>query len=296
MAIDAATNEPIKLPKVEAEAPRQERQYEQAQARRRLRMERKKLAGQSKVSGLAWTWSADMSQEISVANIYGLLKVANDYALVWHRQDIASLGKKFELKMDINKDTFGQPLMTIRISGLISCDMNTLFKLLMDPERRTEWDMLIAGTEVREEIDDHNSILWMAYPTMGQPGKTTDYSLLRTWRHDEDRYIISSRSVAHPTVPLNEDSKVTRGEVNPSGFVLTPWVMDDGLGRDDYQQQTSFDYLVQLDEKAQQMLGGKELLSSIGKLGGGAKAADSKFVQVMVGSIAKLCQLVDANN
>jgi acyl-CoA thioesterase 11 len=283
MAIDEKTNKPVTAPKVEGDTPGQVRQYEQALGRRRLRMERKTLKGEEK-KGLAWSWSEEMSSEISVANIYGLLKVANDYNLIWQPQDLKGLGGRFEMRMDVNKNTFGQDIMTIRISGLVSCDMKKMHELIMDVQRRSEWDLIIAGTDVKEVIDEHNDIVWTAYPSISEPGKITDYSLLRTWKSDEDRYIIASRSVAHPAVPVNTaDTNYIRGEVNPSGFVLTPWSMDDGMGRDDeVAMQTSFDYLVQLDKDSQKMLGG----------GGGKKATDSKAVQVMVGSLVKLCSLL----
>lgn len=157
--------------------------------------------------------------------------------------------------MEVHKGS-AESVMSIRISGIVSCEMSKMFALIMDVDSRKKWDMAIAGTEVREKLDDHNEIMyaqasfthhrlpqpltlfacsWSAYPSMAGGGTVTDYSLLRTWRKDEDRYIVASRSVAHPAVPVSDEKKYVRGEVNPSGFILTPWIMDDGMGewRDD---------------------------------------------------------------
>ena len=290
MAVDPETDKPVNTPRVLPENPAQEKQFELALGRRRLRMERKKLTGKPKAAGLAWTWSDEMSSEISVANVYGLLRVASDFSLPWDRRELGGMGEKFEMRMEVNRNTFGSGVVTIRVWGRVSCDLKKMFKAVLDVEKRAEWDLAIAGTAVRQKIDANNDILWTAYPSFSEPGTTTDYSLLRTWKQDEDRYIIASRSVAHPAVPVSADGKYTRGEVNPSGFILSPWTMDDGMGDwrgDENAAQTSFDYLVQLDEATQKMLGG-----NIGTAEANGEQAEAKYVQVLVGSLVKLCTML----
>ena len=149
--------------------------------------------------------------------------------------------RRFEIKMQVTKDTWGLGLATIRFSGIVSCKMSDMFKRIMDCDARGEWDVAVKDCKVWNKVDEHNDIIWMAYPPFGTEGKgkPKDFSLLRTWRLDEERYIVASRSVIHPALPVNEDHQ--RGEVFPSGFILTPWVMDDGMGdlRDnEYQEQT----------------------------------------------------------
>ena len=88
--------------------------------------------------------------------------------------------------------------------------------------------------------------------------------------------IFARRSINHPSAPPTDE--YVRGEVLPSGFILTPWIMDDGMAdwRDDTkQQQTSFDYVVQLDKTGQEMAG-------FGN-------PDSPYIRIMVKSIVKLC-------
>ncbi|GMH91198.1 hypothetical protein TL16_g11987 [Triparma laevis f. inornata] len=286
MAVDMQ-GRPTAVPKIKPENDKQKEQYMKAIGRRQLRMERKKLTGENKASqGLSWNWTPDMSSEISVANIYGLLKVANAWDLNWIVQDLPKDIKamnKFELKMQVTKDTWGLGLATIRFSGIVSCKMIDMFKKLMECEARKDWDMAVRDCKVWSKIDEHNDIVWMAYPAGfgrkpgGEKGKPKDFSLLRTWRLDEERYIIASRSVNHPSLPINEDKE--RGEVFPSGFILTPWVMDDGMGdlRDnEYQEQTSFDYVVQLDKVGQEMAG-------FGN-------PESPYIKIMAGSLTKLCK------
>jgi hypothetical protein len=77
---------PTAIPKIKPGNEIEKEQHMRALARRKLRMERKKLSSSgSKSGGIAWTWSDEMSKEISIANIFGLLKVNNSFDLEWER-------------------------------------------------------------------------------------------------------------------------------------------------------------------------------------------------------------------
>ena len=141
--------------------------------------------------------------------------------------------------MEITRDTWGLGLMTIRISGVVTCPLDSMFKAVMGIDMRKKWDLAVAEYENKENIDENNDIIWASYKDLASKKDTKkdkDFCLLRTWSSDDHRYIIASRSVIHPKVPPRETH--TRGEIFPSGFILTPWVMDDGLGRYEEVEQT----------------------------------------------------------
>eukprot|EP00518_Triparma_eleuthera_P021685 CAMPEP_0197572560 /NCGR_PEP_ID=MMETSP1320-20131121/42521_1 /TAXON_ID=91990 /ORGANISM="Bolidomonas sp., Strain RCC2347" /LENGTH=681 /DNA_ID=CAMNT_0043135065 /DNA_START=245 /DNA_END=2287 /DNA_ORIENTATION=+ len=260
MAVDSR-GKPTAVPKIEPDTEKQKEQFLKAIGRRQLRMERKKLTGENKNTGLSWNWSDEMANEISIANIYGLLKVANAYDLPWKREELpkdVQANNIFDMKMEVTRDTWGLGVATVRISGVVSCKMSSMFTKIMDVANRKNWDVAIQESKVMKNVDEHNDVIWTAYPgkLSGKDAKSKDFCLYRSWRMDDDRYIVSSRSINHPSVPPTDD--YVRGEVLPSGFILTPWIMDDGMTdwRDDTkQQQTSFDYVVQLDKTAQEMAG-----------------------------------------
>ena len=231
---------PTAIPKIKAGNEIQKQQHMRALARRKLRMERKKLSGSGgKSDGLAWTWTDEMSKEISIANIFGLLKVNNSFELSWESIPISLSPNPFQIRMEITKDTWGLGLMTIRISGVVTCPLDSMFKAVMGIDMRKKWDLAVAEYENKENIDEHNDIIWASYKELGsskKDKKDKDFCLLRTWSSDDHRYIIASRSVVHQKVPPRDTH--TRGEVFPSGFILTPWVMDDGLGRYEEVEQT----------------------------------------------------------
>ncbi len=271
------------LPRVQPQTPEQELQFEKALGRRALRMQRKKIAGAGSGSnGLAWTYSDEMRSEISLANIYGLLKVANDNELIWHHLDVPKeMQGMYELRLEMNRDTWNLGITTLKVSGLVTCDMKVFFDTVMDMDKRKSWDLAISEGEVVKQIDDHNDVIWMSYKNLTGRTEQNDYSLLRTWKEDEDRYIIASRSIVHPD--LVEKDGFVRAQVFPSGFILTPWIMDDGMGdlRDvEFAKHTSFEYVVQLDETGQRMAGmedpNKEMI----------------FHKLLIGSLVKLCTLL----
>jgi len=115
-----------------------------------------------------------------------------------------------------------------------------MFTAVMDIGMRKEWDMAVAEYEQKGAIDEHNDIIWTSYKQIdNKKGKDKDFCLLRTWKSDDERYIIANRSVIHEKVSPNEAYE--RGEIFPSGFILTPWVMDDGMGRGSEVEQTRCD-------------------------------------------------------
>ena len=284
MAVDN-TGKSHHPPRIEAETENEKDHFKFALGRRKLRMERKKLAGgNKKEGGLAWNWSDTMAGEISTANIYGLLKVANAYDLLWVPTEIPTeLAYKYKISMEVNKNTWGMNITTIRITGLVSCDMKKMFNILLDVNRRKEWDLMIEEGNIATVIDSNNDVEWRVYKELvasepGSPRAKKDFALLRTWKYDEDRYIISSRSIRHPSCPEKEG--YDRGEVFPSGFLLTPWSLDDGMGRDeDEVAQTSFDYVIQLDENSAKMM----------------DTEGGSFVKILTGSLNKLCAILEVS-
>ena len=156
------------------------------------------MTGENKNTGLSWNFSDEMANEISVANIYGLLKVANAYDLPWKKEELpkdVQANNIFDMKMEVTKDTWGLGLATIRISGVVSCKMSSMFKKIMDVDGRKNWDIAIQDSKIVKKVDEHNDVMWTSYPgkLSGKDAKPKDFCLYRSWRMDDDRYIVSSR-------------------------------------------------------------------------------------------------------
>ena len=283
------------MPKALAESKEDIVHHEEAMARRHLRMEKKTLASvnasATKGENLSWKWNDDIAQEICVANVYGLLKVANASEVVWRRRSLDGLAwgggtfNKYNLGLEVSEDTWGMGITSVRVTGLAPCAPKKIFDVVMDSKLRGRWDSLVDKCEAVARVDDNTDVEWRVYKdakgASSAPGSVEktlakkDFSLLRTWRLDGERYIVALRSIVHPACPVTDTYE--RGSVNPSGFILSPFDYDDGMDREDVRKMTAFSYVIQMDKVSSKMVNTE---------GGG-------FVEVLAGSIFRLCSMLE---
>lgn len=94
-----------------------------------------------------------------------------------------------------------------------------IFPTFLSSEYRKQWDVLLQEIKVIDSIDECNDICYFSFAEGNH-----DLCILRSWRTPElgyadNQYIISSRSINHPSVP--EITGIDRSCILPSGFILS---------------------------------------------------------------------------
>lgn len=136
----------------------------------------------------------------------------------------------------------------LKITSLLHQELSVVADYLLNFDRRHEWDNILSGEVIKTVIEDHIDIVRMKSSGIiseesGKIGQKIDYCLLRCHRQlDDQRYAIVSRSIIHPSVP--PQSGYIRGEVLPSGYLLTPVSSRSNSERKDL---TLVQYILQLD-------------------------------------------------
>mmetsp|Transcript_55775 Transcript_55775/g.83071 ORF Transcript_55775/g.83071 Transcript_55775/m.83071 type:complete len:775 (-) Transcript_55775:311-2635(-) len=278
----------IQMPELTPETPDQKQQYSQAVGRCRFRTERILLHNISAAattttdnvsSSACWKWSDDMSKEISLGNIASLLSAINTIDLVqstWINMPITPpslLNQIPSLNCILNEGAWGNDVKTLIVSAEVNASAAAMFDFIMDVSKRTMYDPVLEEARVVRSLDENNDIIQYVYKGLvgegGEKKKKSDYSLLRTWGKHDSRYIISSRSILHPSLP--EDDDFIREEISPSGFILSP-ILDENTPVKEEEvvsNKTHLQYVIIVTPRVKQIAGGNP-------------------VQLVVGAVAKL--------
>jgi acyl-CoA hydrolase len=142
---------------------------------------------------------------------------------------------------------------------------------ILNFSRRHEWDEILSGEVMKSIVDQQIDIVRMKSGDPHGESETDnavdacegtrrrrliDYCLLRCHRElDDGRYVIVSRSIIHPSVPPVPG--YIRGEVLPSGYLLTPIASKRGSETKDW---TMLQYILQLDSVSTKQFEGLCLL------------------------------------
>lgn len=196
---------------------------------------------------LSSQFEAECASEFSFQDVSGLLcslSPAHDSIDAW-----STLNMSESYTMHSRLCTNG--VVCIKLEVLIRAAVSNVAALIMDLAKRPMWDTILTGYVVRS-VSDNVSLVWMGSAT------GIDYSLLRCYRELEDgRIVIVSRSIVHPDIQpagcLQPGSKTPfkRGEVLPSGFLLSPVDINSGC------TTTKLQYLLQLDGFSAEQFAGK---------------------------------------
>ena len=65
--------------------------------------------------------------------------------------------------------------------------LGRLFSVLCDNSQRKSWDLLCEDCSTVLELDDTNDITRLSFKGMGEGQSMSDFSLLRSWRANDDR-------------------------------------------------------------------------------------------------------------
>ncbi|KAK3266161.1 hypothetical protein CYMTET_25195 [Cymbomonas tetramitiformis] len=183
-------------------------------------------------------YHAELSEQLSITNIYGLLRAAHTDAITWQclmdvkpGQVVGWSRSPCAARVFFNRDTWGLGLVSFMYRVVCPAPMETVFQAIDGLERRAEWDLVLREGEVVQPIDEHNAIVHEVFEALTSD-TPHDYALLRSWRKVDESIVIATRSIVHEDVPVY--SGYERGTVLPSGFILCPQA--DGSGTDAFKR------------------------------------------------------------
>lgn len=206
--------QPITLPRIKPEPGDGERRYYEANARKKLRLDRKYIISckQTEVP-LSVPWDPCNQVYLSYNNVSALKMLAA-------KRNWVLDSEKNKVKLSTLED--GQ-FLSFKIEMEVSLAASTIFLLLSDVTRRTEWDQHYQKCEVIQKVNDDDTIYHLITPSVKEGGKFQDFVLLASRRKPcaaGDPFVIAFRSVTLPTHLASPD--YTRGEVQCAGFSILP--------------------------------------------------------------------------
>ena len=135
--------------------------------------------------------------------------------------------------------------------------LGKLFAVLCDNSQRAHWDILCKECNTVVPLDDTNDVTRLVFRSIGGSTQGTtegdsDFTLLRSWRSNENRsrYVIANHSIRTKLVPVVEGVK--RGAVSSSGWVMEMVASEDDKNKNDVCELT---YIVTLAAAGIQALG-----------------------------------------
>uniref|UniRef100_A0A3B3SDV6 Acyl-CoA thioesterase 11b n=1 Tax=Paramormyrops kingsleyae TaxID=1676925 RepID=A0A3B3SDV6_9TELE len=192
---------PRKLPHIQPEPVDGKRRYQEAIARKKIRLDRRYIIScrQTEVP-LSVPW--DPSNQV---NLYTLEE---------------------------------NQVLCFRVETTVDVPAGRVFLLLSDLSRRPDWDSHYKHCELINQVDEDDGIYHVITPSVNRSNKVQDFILLASRRRPcdpGDPYVVALRSVTLPTHPPTED--YTRGEVFCAGFSI--WEESVGNTKVSYYNQAS---------------------------------------------------------
>nr|XP_013001704.1 acyl-coenzyme A thioesterase 11 isoform X1 [Cavia porcellus] len=228
-----ADDQPQKLPWIQPQPGDGERRYREAQARKKIRLDRKYIVSckQAEVP-LSVPWDPSNQVYLSYNNVSALkVLVAKDN---WVLSSEINQVRLYTLEED--------KFLSFHLEMLVHVDAAHAFLLLSDLRRRPEWDRHYRSVQLVQQVDDDDAIYHVISPSLGSDAKPQDFVILASRRKpcdNGDPYIIALRSVTLPTHP--ETPEYRRGETLCSGFCL--WREGDQLTKVSYYNQATPGFL-----------------------------------------------------
>ncbi|XP_029474711.1 acyl-coenzyme A thioesterase 11 isoform X2 [Rhinatrema bivittatum] len=221
-------NRPCILPRVKPEAGDGERRHREANARKKIRLDRKYVISckQSEVP-LSVPWDPSNQVYLSYNNVSALKMLVAKTSWV-----LAAEIDKVRL-YTLEEDRF----LSFRIEMTVAIDVKQAFLLLSDLCRRHEWDHHYRKCERLQQVDEDDVIYHVITMTHSEEeNKLQDFVILASRRKpcdSGDPYVVAFRSVTLPTYP--ENPEYARGETLCAGFCI--WQQDDQQTRVSYYNQ-----------------------------------------------------------
>ncbi|XP_030606848.1 acyl-coenzyme A thioesterase 11 [Archocentrus centrarchus] len=215
---------PRKLPRIRPEPLEGERRFQEAIARKKIRLDRKYIIShkQGEVP-LSVPWDPMNQVYLSYNNVSALKMLAarNNWCLNSEKDKVCL----YTLEQ--------KSMLSFKIECEVDVPAHRAFDLLAELSNRPSWDSYYKMCELIQWVDDDDVIYRVVAPSvrhgvMGSPvaanqaeGMFQDFILLASKRKpcgSRDPYVIALRSVSLPTHPPTEGYK--RGEVLCAGFTI----------------------------------------------------------------------------
>ncbi|XP_049579140.1 acyl-coenzyme A thioesterase 11b [Syngnathus scovelli] len=200
------------LPRIRPEPVDGKRRYQEAIARKKIRLDRKYIISckQNEVP-LSVPWDPSNQMYLSYNNVSALklMDTVNNWVLTSEKNKVRLY------TLEENQTLCFKVEMNVTVSA------EQTFHLLSDLGRRKEWDRHYQACEVITQADEDDTIYRVRTPSTRKGGKGQDFILLASCRKPcdvRDPYLIALRSVTLPTHPPTAD--YDRGEVLCAGFTI----------------------------------------------------------------------------
>ncbi|XP_015248607.1 PREDICTED: acyl-coenzyme A thioesterase 11-like [Cyprinodon variegatus] len=214
-----SSGKPCALLRIRPEPLEGERRYQEAVARKKIRLDRKYIVSrkQNEVP-LSVPWDPRNQVYLSYNNVSALKMLAarKNWRLSTERDKV----RLYTLEQ--------KSMLSIRVEAEVDVPANRAFCLLAELSNRTSWDTHYKKCELIHRVDDDDFIYRVVTPSVGSqtssnPGETVqqDFILLASKRKpcgDGDPYVIALRSVSLVSHPPLEG--YNRGEVLCAGFTI----------------------------------------------------------------------------
>uniref|UniRef100_A0A6Q2XH32 Acyl-coenzyme A thioesterase 11 n=1 Tax=Esox lucius TaxID=8010 RepID=A0A6Q2XH32_ESOLU len=196
---------PRTLPRIRPEPVDGYRRYQEAIARKKIRLDRKYIISCKHAEvPLSVPWDISNQMYLSYSNVSALkIMAARGNWMLSTEKNKVSL---YTLEED--------QMLCFKVETTVNVPAEQVFQLLSDLRRRHEWDRHYQQCDVIIQADEDDTIYRVATPCFSRGGKGQDFILLASRRKPcdpRDPYLIALRSVTLPTHPATEE--YTRGEV-----------------------------------------------------------------------------------
>ncbi|XP_039532031.1 acyl-coenzyme A thioesterase 11 [Pimephales promelas] len=203
---------PRPLPPIKPEPQEGQRRYQEALARKKIRLDRKYIISckQTEVP-LSVPWDPSNQVYLSYNNVSALKMLAAK--INW---ELSS--KKGHVSLYTVEESQS---LCFRVEFEMDVPAQRAFTLLSDISRRQEWDEHYTLCEPLIRVNEDDFIYRVVTPSVSEGGKVQDFILLASRRppcDSGDPYVIALRSVTLPTHPPTEG--FNRGEVVCAGFTI----------------------------------------------------------------------------
>lgn len=224
---------PQTLPPIQPEPMEGKRRYQEAIARKKIRLDRKYIISCKQTEmPLSVPWDPSNQVYLSYNNVFALkMLAARDNWVLNHEKNQVSL-------YTMEEDHF----LYFRVEAEVEVPAATAFLLLSDLRGRQEWDLHYNSCELIKEVNEDDRIYRVVTPSVSEVGKIQDFILLASRRPPCDKgdpYVVALRSVSLPAYPATED--VNRGEVLCAGFSI--YEVSSSVAKISYYNQASAEVL-----------------------------------------------------
>ncbi|XP_028667046.1 acyl-coenzyme A thioesterase 11-like [Erpetoichthys calabaricus] len=221
--------QPRSLPRIKPEPMDGIRRYREANARKKIRLDRKYIVSckQTEVP-LSVPWDPSNQVYLSYNNVSALKMLAAKRNWVLNSEQ-----NKVSL-YTLEEDNF----LLFKAEMTVNVSAEQVFFLLSDLRRRHEWDNHYQKCDIINLVDDDDIIYHVVTPSTGKGSLPQDFILLASRRRPCDKgdpYVIALRSVTLPTHPSTEH--YTRSEVLCAGFTI--WEESDCVTKISYYNQAT---------------------------------------------------------